>query len=396
VGGFFSLVAVGVFCAIAFFLVLPMRESTKYIPLGILGVMAIAFLAVFVMAIGAPARVRKGARTRSCYAMTNRRLLIHPGAGAQMSISSSGTQASVDYSGQQHGVRSYSGLELQNLMRLEEKRFPGSGDLFFRRNLYDQPTGGGFTALAEILKIEKLIRDQLIHPIMDKLLRGELSLKDGFGRSEEERKQAKGQAQDEGEMLPVDGNIKDLMEKDNFAADPNNVKALRSTIQDDLGQIDEEMREKVDGELTQGEKLLWAGKPEGSTQGRGMLGAMIGSAIRKEPSYQLYAITNRRVLLFATKSTSVGNTISLGGTKPQGPITYYPPSLLGAGLEEDKRIPKGGSIIFKSVKVTITSRDKNGRTTTRVENHFFGILRVRNLKAVARLLFDTLIHPCRN
>jgi hypothetical protein len=393
-GGIACLVVVVVLCIIGFFL-LQMKESSKYIGVGVVGFMAVVFSGVFVLVIGAPARVRKGAATRSCYALTNRRLLVHPGSGAQMSVSSGGNAAAVDFSGVQRGVVSYSGLELQNMMRVEEKRFEGSGDLVLGRNVFDQPVGGRLTALGNVRDAEKLIREKLLHPIFEKLLRGELSLKDGFGRSEKERKQAKGE--DEGEMLPVDGNIKDLMEKDNFAADPSNVKAYRSAIQEDLGQIAEELREKVDGELTAGEELLWVGEPEGSTKGRGMLGAMIGAATRKEPSYYLYAITNRRVLLFATKSTSVGNTVTLGAAKPQGPITYYPPSLLQAGLEDDKRIPKGGSIIFKSVKVKITTTDKNRRvTSTKVENHFFGILRIRNLKPVARLLFDTLIHPCRN
>jgi hypothetical protein len=263
----------------------------------------------------------------------------------------------------------------------------------FYRNMLEQPRGTGMTAVANVREVEKLIREKLINPVIDKLLRGQLLLKDSFGRSDQERKQAKG---DGGQLLPIEGNIKKFMEKsENLPTDPANVRAFKSTIQQDAGSVPAEMRQKAEAELTPGEKLLWVGVPEGSTAGRGLLGAMIGSAKRKEPEYTLYAITNRRVLLFAAKLNKVGDSMSLGGGKPYGPFSYYPAEILDAGTEDDKRFPQGGSIIFKQVKVEITQRDKNGRTSTSYENHFFGILRVRNMKAVSRLLFETLIRPCR-
>ena len=227
-----------------------------------------------------------------------------------------------------------------------------------------------------------MIRAKLIHPIVDKVLRGEVLLRDAFGKPKPKEKE------EDGEILPTEGNIKTFMTQSGDGG-------AKAALQKELAAVPGEDRAKVQGELTEGENVLWIGSPEGSTQGRGLLGSMVGSAKRKEPEYELYAITNRRALLSARRGAKVGDTISLGSPEKRGPVTYYPTALLESGLEEDKRIPKGGSIIFKSVKVTITHRDKQGRTTKQHENHYFGVLRIRNYQTVARVLFDTLIRPCR-
>jgi hypothetical protein len=165
------------------------------------------------------------------------------------------------------------------------------------------------------------------------------------------------------------------------------------------------LRHAVEDELAADEQIVWIGEPEGSTQGRGLIGALTGAAERREPDYYLYAITNRRVMLFCEKGTRVGkgHGISFLKGEKRGPMSYYPPHLSGVGLEEDKRIPQGGGIILKKVKVVITTTtsNKNARfgpstkTKTRTEWHYFGLLRIRNCRAVAQMLYDTLIAPCR-
>src|SRR5262249_9119877 len=133
---------------------------------------------------------------------------------------------------------------------------------------------------------------------------------------------------------------------------------------------------------------------EGSTQGRGLLGALAGSAERKEAEYTLYAITSRRVLLWDKNCAGEGGRFSFVNEQ-LGPITYYPPEMLDAGVEEDKRFPDGGSIIFRRVKQVITKQDDKGKRTKETFIHPFGILRVRHCSAVARALFEALIRPCR-
>jgi hypothetical protein len=82
-----------------------------------------------------------------------------------------------------------------------------------------------------------------------------------------------------------------------------------------------------------------------------------------------------------------------------GPHSYYPTALRNLYVESDKRIPGGGSIVFKRVKRTIIyqqQQNRGGMSTKRVVEIFhFGVLRVRNVKAVAQLLYKTLIEPIR-
>jgi hypothetical protein len=117
------------------------------------------------------------------------------------------------------------------------------------------------------------------------------------------------------------------------------------------------------------------------------------------------------VLLWSTKDTSVdagsgnGHLAGTGDMSRRGPLSYYSPDLKNIGLEEDERIEDGGSIIFKSIKVVITTTTTSGggrrggpvrtKSSKREEIHNFGILRIRNVQAVMRLLYDRLIAPCK-
>ena len=57
------------------------------------------------------------------------------------------------------------------------------------------------------------------------------------------------------------------------------------------------------------------------------------------------------------EGSKVGNSFTFGNIK-RGPVSYYPMGLLEAGLEDDSRIPKGGSITFKVVKVIVRTHNK--------------------------------------
>jgi hypothetical protein len=350
--------------------------------------------AVAFFAITSPSRQRKNGPKRACFVLTNRRLLLHPGRGTQ-TIHGRGGSTTVLVGAQRLGVISYSGLELTRLWRIESKRFEGCGDLIFSRDILDEPAGGILWAIKDVRKVEKMVREQLLHPIIDKLLRGEKLTKEEKGESPQDKEKD----EEEGDVEAPDANIKDFVRGGRSGggggADAN-TKDLQTAAERSLEKVPADLKREVQAELTAGERVLWIAEPEGRTKGRGMLGAIVGAAHRREPDYYLYAITNRRVLLFAEKGSKVGTTIRLGhGDDVRGPITYYSPHLLGAGLEEDKRIPSGGSIVFRQVKVTITTRDKQGRVSVRVEKHFLGLLRIRNYISVARLLYETLIAPVR-
>ncbi len=354
-----------------------------------IGCFALFFMLVFdalgVFLIGSPGRTQRDASKRACYMLTNRRLVIHPGMGSQVATSRGGAHTNVTVGGDVGGVTSYSGVELLALRRNEDKAFPGTGELILGRDLLDEPAGGQLVAMDDLVGLEKRIREQLIHPVIDKLLRGEVSVKEGFGRQKE--KPTAGQ----GEVLPTEGNLKDYA-KDELPTE-GNVKAQKSPLEESLKAVGKELRKKVEAELTEGERLLWVGQPEGKTKGRGVLGALSGAAERVEPEYHLYALTTRRAILWDKKGTKEARFAF--GNEERGPITYYPTQLLDAELEDDKRISEGGSIIFKRVKRVIITRNKQGKDSKRTELHHFGILRVRNYSVLARALYNTLIRPVR-
>ncbi len=385
--GILLMIGIGIVLPALAYFMFRIGEVGAMIGGGVVLFMLVVFEAMGVFMILAPGRLQKNAANRSCYALTNRRLLIHPGKGTQTYVSEGGNQSNTVVGADEVlGVLSYSGLELLGMQRIEDKKFEGAGELVLRRNVLDEPVGGRLTALGDVRAVEKRLREQLLHPMIDKLLRGELSLKDGIGIKKKDKDTAGEILSPEKALLKYASRIKD--------DDDEEDRKMRRSLQKTLKDIDKELRAQAEAELTDGEELLWLGTPEGSTQGRGMLGAMIGSAKRKEPSYTLYALTTRRVLLWAKKGAQLGNRTSFG-RQQRGPVTYYPPALVDAGLEDDDRIPKGGSIVFKQVQVTITSRDKQGKTTTTRELHVFGILRIPSYQAVARVLFATLVGPVR-
>jgi hypothetical protein len=370
---------------------------TTFVVVGIfLLLFAGGFIALGVWALGMPKRQAKKSPGRACYAITNRRVLVHPGTNR----SSFFVRNLVFGSG---GLQSYNGLGLAFLQRMDSTKYQGAGSLMFGRSVTETPTGAGLWAVSDVVKVEKLIRETLLHPVIDKVLRGEKLNKDEKG--------AEQTSAEEGEMIAPDSNIKDFGSRGALDDDPNikaapgmgssggkggddaNVKGMKADIEYDPEELRPDVRKTVETELTEGETVKWVGWPEGSVQGRGFLGAVVGSAKRCEPNYYLYAITNRRVILWTKRGSKVAGTVTVTVGHAEGPITYYPPHLLNAGLEEDKRIPQGGNIVFKQVKVKIVTRDSKGRGSTRIEMHYFGLLRIPRYKAVARLLYETLIKP---
>src|SRR5262249_6835933 len=245
----------------------------------------------------------------ACYAITNRRLLLHGGLGGQTMYSRSGASAVSGTSGvlnlSGEPVMSYTGFELTRIQRLELKRFPGAGELCFGRHTVAQAAGGCLWARGDLHKVEKMLRETLVDPVIDKLLRGELL------SQEEKGKGVKGPGKDEGQVIAPDANIKEYVSnRDSGGASAS------------LGKIPADLRKTIDEELTEGEEVLWAAKPERGPEGRGLLGAVTGAAVNKEPKYTLFAITNRRVILWAEKGTRVGKQSSWGGER-RGPLSYY-------------------------------------------------------------------------
>ncbi len=387
-GPIFGLVSVTGLGLTVFFII-------KGITLGfiIAPIFGLLFGAGAVYAFLAPGIVQRNAPTRACYVITNRRFLRHPGTGTQMFFSSSGQgAAAVHNAGEQLSVTSWTGFELTRLVRTmhKKKQFEGAGELAFSRTLMEEPSGATMWAVEDVRAVEKMLREKLLHPLIDKLLRGE-------AMSKEEKAQAKklGVGEGEGNVVAADSNIKEYgssKRTPEFDEDDPNIKdakdyrgdaakKVKAYFERELKKVPAELRKEAEEELTEGEKILWIGKPEGSTKGRGFFGAIMGAAKRYEPDYYLYILTNRRIILFARK---------------KGPLSYYSPNILEAGVEEDDRFPNGGGIIFRKVKRIITTTDKQGKTSTRVEMHYFGLLRIRDYKAVAALVYDTLIAPCRN
>jgi hypothetical protein len=396
------------------------------IPLIVLSVVALLPVAGGVYVLGEPQRQLKNGPKRGCYMLTNRRVVIHPGLVMSTTFGTSRNAVLMASGGSKGKLFSYAGLELGGMSRREDAKFEGCGSLNFARDLFDRPAGIGLGALKDVREVEKKIRQQLVDPLIDKLLRGEKLTKDEKG----EKSEAGKKAEEEGDVIEPDENIKDFVRggKKPPAADdeedPNvkgrgskdededkdeddlNTKTRGSSVERSVEEAEDEHREAVEAELTEGEKVLWIGTPEGKTKGRGILGAVTGAAHRYEPDYYLYAITNRRAMLFCKKGSKDSQAAVFGGSKDtQGPVTYYPSQLQGCSLEEDKRVPNGGNIVFRKVKriikTTTTSKDARtgrtmSRTSTRVEMHHFGLLRVRSYLPVARLLYDTLIAPVRD
>jgi hypothetical protein len=275
------------------------------------------FFAVIFAAAGTymaffPSILRKNADRRACFALTNRRLLIHPGKGTQLRFGRQGG-AGAFFDGGGRGIIPYVGLELTKLSRVEMRGFPGDGELLFCRSLFELPWGAGLFAVGNVRAVEKTIRERLLNPVMDRLLRGEtLQLADkGQGNK------PSGDGEEKGEVVPADANIKDYVTGRSPAVDPEdpnakgargpaddagNVKGVKLGVEYDPKKVPAELRKQVEAELTEGEKVLWVGEPEGSVEGRGLFGKPIGGAHRVEPRYTAYALTNRRVLIWYKSS----------------------------------------------------------------------------------------------
>jgi hypothetical protein len=373
---------------------------------------AVAFGAAGVYMAFLPAIQKKNADRRACFAVTNRRLLIHRGKGTQVRFGRAGGVGIIGDDGQ-GPVVAYVGLELTRLSRVEMRRFPGDGELLFGRSLFEQPYFSGMWALANVRTAERTIRERLINPVIDRLLRGE-----GLALVEKgDTKRTAGAAQgEEGDVIPNDANIKDYVSGRAAAVDPEdpgakaaparrgedgpgNLRDVRLGVEYNPKKVPADQREQVEAELTEGEKILWVGEPEGKVEGRGLLGKLTGGAHRVEPRYTFFALTNRRVLIWFKFGWQGSNWRNRQMSWDHwGPASYYPTALRNAYVESDRRIPSGGSIVFKRVKRTIIYKDQKGgglSTKRVVEMFHFGLLRVRNVKAVALLLYNTLIDPVR-
>jgi hypothetical protein len=368
---------------------------------------AAAFLAAGVYMAFLPRLLKKNADRRACFAITNRRLLIHRGKGTQLRFGRAGGVGIIGDDGQ-GPIVAYVGLELTRLSHVEMRRFPGDGELNFGRNLWEQPYYAGMWALGNVRAVERTIREKLVHPLMDRLLRGE-SL--ALAEKGDANRTASGGTDQQGDVIAPDGNIKDYaagragaVDPDNPggkapAVDESNLRGVKLGVEYDPNKVPPEQRALVEAELTLGERILWVGEPEGGVQGRGFFGKLTGGAHRVEPRYTFYALTNRRVLIWYKWGWQGSTWRSRQGSWDRwGPLSYYPTALRDVYVESDKRIPGGGSIVIKRVKRTVEyqNQSKSGMSTKRVVEMFhFGLLRIRNVKAVALLLYSTLIGPVR-
>jgi hypothetical protein len=406
------LLAFGVPTLIALLLVFIIKNPPVPVII-ILSILAVAVAAAGIFMAFLPSKVRKSADRRACFAVTNRRLLIHRGKGARIRfVRGGGVQVSTGDDGF-GSVIAYAGPELHRLSRMELRRGRGAGELMFgRTSLLERPYFAGLYALANVRDVERLIREKLLNPFMDRLLRGEsLALADK-GKLE---KAAAGGSKEQGQVIPPDANLKDYVSGRVAAVDPDdpNVKAAPAVVGKekavdlyDPKQVPPAVREQVEAELTAGERILWVGKPERGPQGQGLIRGLFsvlfgGGTYRVEPRYTLYALTNRRVLLWhkwGWKGRPWKNTEY--SWHFWGPQSYYPPAVRNAYVEADTRIADGGgNIVFKRTKLTTvqeSQQSRGGKKTTRtVEIFHFGLMHIRNVKAVAQLLHQTLLESTR-
>jgi hypothetical protein len=348
--------------------------------IGLVGlIFALLFGFVCYMAVMAPTLTRRNANNRPCFILTNRRAMTHNGTGLRMNFGMAGS--TIDASGKST-VTTWSALQMFRMARSESKKFEGAGDLTFNRSVKDETSGGGFINLGNVRAVEKMVREKMLHPVVDKLLRGERLSK------AEEAELARSKADDADNATLKDPNIKDAPGAKAVADDPSNIKNLgpsgaKERLARVLAKAPKSLRKKIDEELTVGEEVLWIDEPDAGPQGRGFFGAMSNAAKRIEPKYDFYALTNRRVLLFVVDNTA--------------PNCFYSPDLLPMWSEPDKRIKDGGDLIFRLVhiKITTTYRNKSGPDTTKVtyEDHYFGALHIRNLRDVEALVRETLLRP---
>ncbi len=326
---------------------------------------SLAFLMPFLVARGAP--------RRACYVLTNRRLIVHKGKGARVFVGRSGADdAEASLAEQHQELIHFNGLELASLARLEDKKFKGTGELCVGRSIYQDPVKSVMQAIDDVQGVEKMIREQLLHPIVDRLLRGEVLSKAEKNTLAEMNKTKEGE---EASAVPLKSNLKgrtgtaDRRSKDQEASKSPFARLLKKVSARD--------RETVEAELTEGEEILWIGEPVLDPWKSGMFpvrGEPEMFQVVIEPDYWLYALTNRRVIVWIKK---------------KAPLSYYSPGLLCARLEEDTRDSDVGSIVLR--RVIVETRGSNNFNTL----HTYGILRVENYRALAMLLHDTLIAPCR-
>jgi hypothetical protein len=301
--------------------------------------------------------------------LTNRRLLVHSGSGLQFDLAKSGGHVEQA----QAGLKPFTGPEILGLRREELKKYPGAGHLHLGA-ADKEGTGAGVSLdyLNNVRAVEKMLREKLIHPFIDKLLtpRAPGEEKEAAFESDDPNVKAAPGSRRRSEPPPFDPNVRDFHsedEEDEALPDPSSASPAA--------------QEEAEAELTTGERILWIGRPDNAVRGRGVEGLDIeaDTAHREEPRYRMYALTNRRALLFAEGA----------------PISYYPPRLQKIQTEDDARVPDGGSVIFGIHIMTVTTQEKqSGKVlSTRATVTFTGYLRVRRYRAVLGLLRRTLLDP---
>ncbi len=329
-----------------------------------------------------PILTSRNAPRRACYVITNRRLIIHPGKGFRLSVARSDRNA-IETMEIEEGIHVYSGLQLISLGRLEDPDFANAGEICLNRNIFQQPINCVMQAVDDVQGAEKRIREELLHPLIEKVLRGKKLSREEMQTFKEGAAPSK-DGQD-AKALPLPGNLKGLVGAAGKGEQDPSAFNLCQAFAKELKKVHVRDRARVEEELTAGETILWMDspilEPRETVEADKVLGVDEPIDFLAEPDYYLYALTDRRVIVFA---------------RDRDPVSYYTPYLRQAVLEPDSRLPGSGNIILKRVLLTVIDYSKeNGvekRTVTRTL-HSFGLLRINNYKKVAQVLVAALIAP---
>ena len=135
------------------------------------GLLVLGSSAVFYRLIA----VAKNVTRRPCYVLTNRRLLVHRGLGFHMFVGRGAIKEEEGSSvSQENDLAFYQPEELLYLASIPDKKHPGVGELCLSRSYQGDPIGSAMQALADVRGVEKRLREQQLHPYIDKVISGEL------------------------------------------------------------------------------------------------------------------------------------------------------------------------------------------------------------------------------
>ena len=341
-------------------------------------------------------RVKSGEQKRGVYLLTDRRLIVLKGKTGGITFQN-GNQNATNFDPDtrkqiekaRKSLFEFEAVDLLGMHRRLNPKFPGCGELLFERNVFDASAGLGLSAIDDVETVERLIREELIHPAIDRLLRGEISAYDFRPKSTGNESLPNAHVEDQRSNLGQ------------TTAETETLADLKMELRKDLNAASVDEIECAERELTDGEELMWIGRPEVKMMRKGILGMLKRKPDNREPHYLMYAITNRRVLLWADKSSQGKNLRN--GKNPVGPASYYSTMLQNIRSEPDDRLEDGGNLFFRVVNLTIvsktTTRDTRGNmqttSSTRIQFHRFGILRIHNFHEVGEAIFQFLVRPLR-